>query len=243
MTQPPYLVAAANKLGVAIDSIQGTGPDGRLTINDVRNAARSASGGGAGTAQPRNAIARRPAAVLRPMTDPWGSSNGRPVLVDIYDPNPYVTYVLQTSGAPKLGDLATAQPGYEWTGGGTPPTFFVSGTLPPLTASGVDPAVLAQIPWQFRHTAALTPYAPHVLQLLEVGVDFDSDEPGLNTEPGGSALEDYRRRVWSWAVPRQVPAELTAEEYVGLFPDEGDTSEPLVPGIGRARRQESGTAS
>jgi len=225
MTHPPYLVDAANKLGVAIDTVQGTGPDGRVTITDIRNAANpptQRTGPSAGRSARNATVARRPSAVMRPMTDPWGNGTGPATPIDVYDANPYVTYVLQTSGAPKLP--AEARPGYRWVGAGTPPTFFVSGTLPPLTASGADPAILAQVPWQFRHTAALAADYAHVLRLVELGAEFDGDEPGLNTDAGTQALHDYRNRVWAWAVPTEVPAEVTEAEYREMFPDEGDAS-------------------
>lgn len=216
MSHPPYLVAAANKLGVAIDAIQGTGASGAVTIGDVRAAARSTT-----TPQPRAAVSTggRVAPVLRPLRDPWGNggSNDATVMVDIYSLNPYVDYILQGPGAPRKPG-PSAQPGFQWIGGGTPPTFFISGTLPPLTASGIDPAILARVPWLFRHTAALSSSAAEVLALLELGSDFDGIDNQLNSRAGIDALQDYRNRVWTWAIPKEVPIDFTDQELQTLFP-------------------------
>jgi hypothetical protein len=208
-TISPAVLAEATRLGLdqnAMAAITGTGVGGRVSLADVRAAAPARH-------RPVMALAGagRPSPILRPMSDPWGD-HGPVVEIDVFDPNPLVTWVLKTVGPPPSG--------------ATPPTFFNSGTLPPLTSSGVDPALLVRIPWKLRHTAALTPDRAVILGILEELGQFDiTDDDPVLSEAGVRAFTDYRNRVRDWAVSAAPTPELTESELSSLFGTEGTWNE------------------
>jgi hypothetical protein len=198
----PWIIKAANKMRVNLDNLQGTGPNGRVTITDVRAAAQRPGTGGAQFAAAA-VTGRRPAPSLRPLGDPFGDGRQAPFAqVDIYSANPYVDWVLQV-GPPTDGTFAQ-------------PTFFNSGALPPLTGSGADPSLLVQVPWPFRHTAALTQDASQFLALIEIGENWTEDDfLAFVSDQGRFALEDYKLRVKAWAAARPIAEDAL---FGALFP-------------------------
>jgi hypothetical protein len=114
------------------------------------------------------------------LQDPFGG-RGASVAVPIDDPNPLVTWVLGSR---------------PWRPTGEPPTMFNSGDLPAVTASGVDAALLARIPWMMRHSAAFEVDRARVIAALEADAgSYDQ----LQNADGAAAWEAYRQRVWRWA--------------------------------------------
>ena len=221
----PYLVAAANKLKLDINSITGTGTGGRVTINDVRAAAASRGAQvPAGATQVRNVAAgRRPTPIMRPLGDPAGNFLGPPFgEVDIFSVNPILDYY-NAIGAPRV------------VGAFPTPTFFLSGVTPPLTACGADPSLLLQIPWAFRHSAALTTDASFFLQLVELGDNFTSyDDSDKNTQAGRDAFTDYKLRMRTWFMERPTDPD---EEHAYLFPPKPE-GKPIGNNVGAFGRLE-----
>jgi hypothetical protein len=103
---------------------------------------------------------------------------------------------------------------------GSAPTVFESGDLPVFTASGVDVAILALLPFGVRHYAATAESRGEVLQLVE---EYGRD-PNASMESDG--LTSYIRRVADWLTGRLVqrtaasvnpdPA-LDESLYAGMF--------------------------
>lgn len=79
------------------------------------------------------------------------------VTVDEYGPNP------------AAADLHQAHPVTQWLfeDVGGPPALFDPGPLPGATASGIDPADLAAVPWSVRHVIAREDDAAIARDLLE----------------------------------------------------------------------------
>lgn len=101
---------------------------------------------------------------------------------------------------PALRDLQQAVPSA--ARGIDPPTLFPSGDLPPFTASGLDPSVLADLPWLGRHAVAAEPDRRAAYQMAsELG---GPDGPGIAaTEEqyaGHPGNAEYLARMSSWAM-------------------------------------------
>ncbi|WP_369053901.1 E3 binding domain-containing protein [Kineococcus terrestris] len=79
------------------------------------------------------------------------------------------------------------------------PTLFAAGDLPPFTASGMDPNVLRQVPWQARHPVAAASSTAEAYALVQRFSDPVSGETDAamtyDTHP---ANVDYQRRVQTW---------------------------------------------
>lgn len=91
------------------------------------------------------------------------------------------------------------------------PTLFAAGDLPDFTASGIDPKVLLQVPWNARPTLAAEPSKSKVFAAVEqfngvedlheaelVAIDYDLVSP---------AVAEYQRRVNAW-----LAAAMTEQE-------------------------------
>ncbi|MEV8510834.1 hypothetical protein [Dactylosporangium sp. NPDC051484] len=92
------------------------------------------------------------------------------------------------------------------------PTLFESGDLPPFTASGIDPHLLANVPWTVRHAIAETPDRAAAMELLQaasgehagdIGAEYWHDRPN----------RDYRRRVESWVSKGALAVDREREQY------------------------------
>ncbi len=84
------------------------------------------------------------------------------------------------------------------------PTLFLSGDLPPFTASGIDPSVLLQAPYLARHALASTPTQSEALRLLEEVLEVrDPQEIALYLAYGASiasaGASAYAERMTRWA--------------------------------------------
>ncbi|KIC66309.1 hypothetical protein [Pseudarthrobacter phenanthrenivorans] len=90
----------------------------------------------------------------------------------------------------------------------TPPTMWATGDLPPFTASGLDPQLLAMVPWQIRHAAALEPDRAKVLAMVEDGAGLES----LHTEEEHEGLRNYRERVNNWLSGKNRPKDQPLSE-------------------------------
>ncbi|WP_432886796.1 hypothetical protein ACQPYH_04180 [Kribbella sp. CA-245084] len=196
-----HIKAEARRLGVGNDTLKaltGTGAGGRVTVADVRAAAPRPQG-------PRaTATVARPTPVPQPLHDPWGSPRtGTVVMVDAYSESPMLDYVMATSGPPGRG----APP---------PPDFFNSGPRPPITASGADPAILVNVHWRLRHSAALAGDLRSVLAMVETDPDLVGDNDPMQSPSGRGALFDYIARVRNWAL-WTPPNQMTEPEYVAMF--------------------------
>jgi hypothetical protein len=182
--------------------IHGSGLRGAITSQDIRGA------GGIATSS-----TRRPPTLLRPTTFPWG--RGPVVDIDLFDLNPYVTLVRQLPA----GDGIT----------GEPPTFFSAGDLPIITASGVDPSLLAFIPWTHRHSGATVGNPAHIYTLIEEAEALDQNT--LQTRAGVEAFNRYRSAVYAWATkPPPVDAMSEAEYEEWTFGTNWQQSAPQVLG-------------
>jgi hypothetical protein len=100
-----------------------------------------------------------------------------------------------------------------------PPTMFGAGDLPSFTASGIDPGVLAGIPWTARHAAAAAPTTAAAYAIIEEVSGPDGDLEAARYA-GHGACRDYQNRVRSWAIGPvgRASAEPLTGDYDHLFP-------------------------
>ncbi len=96
------------------------------------------------------------------------------------------------------------------------PTLFASGDLPPFTASGIDPNVLLQVPWQARHPVAAAATQAQAYELLQqysgaeavtaAAIDFDRLDEN----------RAYAQRVEQW----QIDSMPEDQAYDDLFAED-----------------------
>ncbi len=184
-TYTPRVQAEARRLGVDLSSVCATGAGGRVRLQEVYAAAPRRVERWAAAKAPA-AAGRRPSAVayasrfnsqVQVTLDPYGRN---PLLEDLRQALPDV-YAIATRQAP-------------------PPTLFEVGDLPPFTASGVDPAVLLDLPWHLRHEAAAATSAGTVLALLEATAHDPDGYPWGAPHVG---VTEYVNRMTAWAAGRQ----------------------------------------
>jgi hypothetical protein len=84
---------------------------------------------------------------------------------DLYAPNPLLAQLRRTR--PALVAAAMLEDP-------DPPELFGSSPLPPFTASGLDPQVLASLPWPLRRPAAAMAKLRDVYSLVEKYADADT---------------------------------------------------------------------
>jgi hypothetical protein len=108
---------------------------------------------------------------------------------DGYRANPLVDDIRRSR--PALYAMAAAE--------APPPSLFNSGDLPVYTASGVEPATLARLPWQARHAVASAPTTAQAYQIIEAvsGEDGDILAYLYGDHPG---VRQYEQRVRAWAM-------------------------------------------
>jgi 2-oxoacid dehydrogenase-like protein with E3 subunit-binding domain len=197
----PAVAVMAGRLEVDLDRVTPTGAGGRVTVADVRAAAR------AKPADDQEALYRRlfgdqgAGPVRAASTSVRGSRRSRrsvfasaEVVVDDFSSNPLVD------------DFRQANPGIyqQAVGEGEPPTLFESGDLPPFTASGVDPQMLNRLPWQVRHAAARATDRGEVQQMFEEYApsgsrDRDDKLAMAEIDHGGDdGNVAYQQRVTRW---------------------------------------------
>ena len=155
--------------------------------------------------------------------DGRGVAAARPAPDTTFARNPLADQIRASN--PVLAELAAAD--------APAPTLFAGGDLPSFTASGVDPKVLTELPWQLRHAAAAEPDRGQVLAMVQ-----NPDEAlslGGGNHPGN---DEYSGRIAQWkagTLPRVAAggvaastapisaarrADLDDELYDSLFPDE-----------------------
>lgn len=201
-TAAAHVVAEAAKLGVDLSQIRGSGAGGRVSLNDIRNAA---------TARPARAQVRiaRPAPVRVRMPSPWGGG-GATVEVDLFAENPVVDYIRATSGP----------------GAGPEPGFFAGGNTPPFLASGLPVEILRNVPYVFRHAVAAAPTTAEAYSLAEVELAeavleaegvlrVAGDE--LRDKYGARGWDAYLSRCWEWATAQPMPEAMTDAELSEFF--------------------------
>lgn len=108
---------------------------------------------------------------------------------DAYRANPLVDDLRRSR--PALYAMAAAE--------APPPSLFNSGDLPVYTASGVEPATLARLPWQARHAVASAPTTAEAYRIIEEvsGVDGEFAAHLYGDHPG---VRQYENRVRAWAM-------------------------------------------
>ena len=114
------------------------------------------------------------------------------------------------------------------------PFMFGTGDYPVITGSGVDPAVLKWVPWYLRHSAAVSPSATHVLQIIEPGLGGDIDPEQLQTGDGRDQLGAYFGRG-ECAIGPEPGTEMTDEEMDRIFTPPSSSAHPMTGSEPRPR--------
>lgn len=85
--------------------------------------------------------------------------------------------------------------------GEPPPRLFNSGDgdVPAVTASGLDPAVLHEVPWEARHAIAREPDRGKAFQLLEDCAGPDGEAYAQHVYGKSAEVERYIERCKLWA--------------------------------------------
>jgi hypothetical protein len=112
---------------------------------------------------------------------------------------------------PGLVDAATRD-------GGPPPSLFVEGDTPRITASGIDPAALRGLPWRAKLAAA---WEPNRLDAFRITQDYggpDGDTMSRVDLAGHPAVTRHVSEVNTWAATMPEPAAPTPEEVATLYP-------------------------
>lgn len=198
MTTPgatPLVRAEAQKLGIDLATVRGTGAGGRVTIHDVRAAAP-----GSGRPPSRNAAGARPRLLIE-VSSRFARTESKSVTVDVFGENPLLEELTQTD--PQIFAKAQAQ------GAGPVPQLFATGPLPAFTSSGIDPSALMQVPWMVRPTMARAT-RDVALQLVE---EFGRAEAWVwqeaqrmhRSDPG---VGGYQSRMYAWWQAATMPPAL-----------------------------------
>jgi hypothetical protein len=197
----PEVRAAAAKAGVDLRRVTATGPGEMFTLQDVQHAAagraaaasdpyRALYGDDGIQSKPLSAAAQQARAQVAAAA-PRGARETKSVfadvtvLVDDYGRNPMVDDLRQA--LPQLYAMAVKD--------GPPPTLFASGDLPVMTASGLEPFKLMQLPWYGRHRAAAEPDRAKLMALFEDA----AEDPAILLLTPHRANEEYVKRIRSWA--------------------------------------------
>lgn len=182
----PYVTPLVRKLaaqhGIDLNSLTGTGAGGRITANDVRARAPK---------QPRAITPTRPVSLpgaRREVVNKPSVWNGHSVDVDAFARNPLLDDAQQS--IPAVVAAARAE-------GAPVPTLFMAGDLPVMMASGMDPALLLQLPWQARHAAAAAD-AAGLSRMLEDYGRRDSSVMAEIDQGGHVGNRDYQQRMSKW---------------------------------------------
>jgi hypothetical protein len=201
----PLVRQLAERHGVALASVKGTGTGGRVTRDDVLRVAAAQAAeqdpytvlfGDDGSsrfddtpAPPAPTPTRVAAAVPTSGRLDYPSrfaSGDRLVQIDPYAPNPLLDDLRQSNGQ-------TVQAA---TRGGPPPTLFSGGDVPPYTASGNDPRALMKLPWMVRHAAAKANAAGWARIFDEYANDPDAAAMSAEAQDYGNS--EYLQRMNDW---------------------------------------------
>jgi hypothetical protein len=127
--------------------------------------------------------------------------------VDTYGPNPYVTAL--SAEYPGVFKAASERR--------PAPTLFASSDLPSFTASGVDPARLADLPFTLRHAAASENSVGKLLEWIEQSMADREASKHLVIPHAG--LIAYRDRVNAWVAGIDPDGQGTAA-LGNAYPDQ-----------------------
>ncbi|MFY1656906.1 hypothetical protein [Micromonospora sp. WMMD1274] len=92
------------------------------------------------------------------------------------------------------------------------PTLFEGGDLPAFTASGIDPAMLARVPWQARHAIAATPDRARAAAMIEDMSGEEAETLAQLYHGSDAANRDYVLRVQQWRSDGLAAAARRAEQ-------------------------------
>lgn len=186
----PAVRVTAERLGVDLARVQGTGTAGRITVNDVRAASPQRRAA-------QDALGERARATR--------TSAGRPSGVQVLVQNDHLgmeVNVDATSRNPLLDALRKSRPDVARAAlkVAPAPTLFAAGDLPPFTAAGIPPTRLLDLPWQLRHTAAQESDTSALSRLFEEFVPVTEGMASYAALSHGSARGnvDYEDRFKYW---------------------------------------------
>jgi hypothetical protein len=199
MTDNQYVTPLVKKLaatyGVPLDGLTGTGVSGRVTKRDVELAAVRA---GMLTMREQQVIPGSSSSAPAPMVgkhavqvrSQW--DRGQTVTYDSFSRNPLVDDARQAlSGIAQTAMRENAAP-----------TLFASGDLPLFIASGADPQLLLQLPWNARHAAAEADASSFARMLSEYSCADGEMLAVLDGVDKHDGNIDYRSRVQLWLAGR-----------------------------------------
>jgi pyruvate/2-oxoglutarate dehydrogenase complex dihydrolipoamide acyltransferase (E2) component len=172
----------ADELGVTLSEVTGTGTGGMILAADIRAAAGLV-----------------PDPVAQSVTAPAPSA--RFAASGPMSANPLVAkaHAERPGQAVKAAAKAPA------------PTMFASGDLPAFTASGIDPQVLTQVPWNARHTLAQASTATDAYKIVEDFVGMDPVAAEIHASAAGYQGDDaryYQARVGAWVTDGMSDGEI-----------------------------------
>jgi hypothetical protein len=168
----PLVRKTAERLGVG----------GRVRIQDVQAAA--------GRRRPL-ALATRPRPSLQVQQRSIWSSQNRSVTIDVFAANPLADDLRQVD--PARYEAAKRR-------GGPVPTVFVTGDLPAATTAGIDPQLLAGVPYVARH-ALMNAAAGDAVAMLEAygAATADAWDAAYFAHCLDPGILAYEHRLTAWA--------------------------------------------
>jgi hypothetical protein len=95
------------------------------------------------------------------------------------------------------------------------PTLFAGGDLPPFTASGLDPRMLLQVPWQARHPVAEASTVAQAYALVQRYSGPDAEDAAAFELGGHQGNRAYATRVHQWQRDLPDPAGTTYSDLYG----------------------------
>lgn len=102
---------------------------------------------------------------------------------------------------------------------GPPPTAFPEGDVPRMTVSGVDPGVLAGLPWQARIVAAHVS-AVEVRRIIDEVSGPGGDLAAADLYGSHPAVRAFEQRVYDWAKGQPAGSQTPSDDvYSAMFPD------------------------
>lgn len=190
----PTVARLARTMGVDASRLVGTGAGGRVTVADVRAAAHPPS-------LTAGRLEARASTVAPSVEAQWRR-------------NPLVEEA-RAARPTEYEAAAAIEP---------PPTLFANGDLPLFTASGIEPAVLLELPWTARHAAAATTDRGRVAAMLEeCAPHTEASLSNADAYRGHDGARDYQQRVQDWLrgnTPAQRAATDPLRDHTPMTSDE-----------------------
>ena len=234
----PAVIEYAEAHKVDLATVAGSGPDGRVTLEDVKAAVpepyvtplvarlaaensldlRAIAGTGIGGRIRKNDVLRAAGKLPAASTVTDGDRQVQEIIAMFKDvahtPAPAAGRSAAYARNPLVDTVrAQALAQHRPSPSGSVPTLFASGDLPTFTASGIPPQALLDVPWEARHqmAAAATPAEAYEIAASCQGSDAETTAQMLYGGHEGNA--DYRERVEKWQVASMSDDEL----YGSLF--------------------------